>query len=520
MSAALQPGLLASVARTPAERPALFTAGDGVICYGELRALVAQAAVELPVPAGGLVALYGERDLATVVAYLACLTSGRAVALYDRATPVGTRLRQLAAFQPDAVLYAPPYSDSATGTRDGGDRDAGDRDGDYRSVGVLAGGARILARVNRLSAPDAGATALLLATSGSSGAPRSVRLTLSNVDSNADAIARALRLTADDRALTGLPLHYCYGLSVLNAHLAAGAGVILTRAGAPSRPLWRAALDWSATSLAGLPSTFEALRRSTLRLDQLPALRLVTQAGGRLPAELVSQFHRELDRRGGRFVVMYGQTEATARITVLDHEEIPGHPGSVGRPIDGVRVHVEDEHGQPVPDGQVGNVVVGGTGVMLGYATCRADLARGDETHGRLPTGDLGRIENGYLTLAGRVSRFTKVAGRRVDLDEVEAACAAVAPAAVVATSDERVHICVPGDRQPFLAVRQRLASQLRIPVARLHLVQVNGLPRTSSGKLDYPALATLAEANLAEASLAGASLAGAEQAGADDGGR
>ena len=483
-------GVTAGLRDTPGDRPALLSGATGVLSYAELRDLTGAAAAALPVPPGGLVTLLGDRDLATVVGYLACLTTGRTGALVDAAAPAEVQRAQLAAFRPDAVLCAPRLTGVPTG---------------YRPAGTLPGGARILlpespvpeSPVPEGAVPEGAVpgTALLLSTSGSSGQPRAVRLSASNVDTNAAAIAAALRLGPGDRAVTSLPLHYCYGLSVLNAHLAAGAAIVLSAAGAPSRQLWRTALDWSVTGLAGVPSTFEALARGSLRLAQLPALRLVTQAGGRLPVDLVTALHREMDRRGGRFVVMYGQTEATARITVLDHDEVGRHPGSVGRPVAGTTVSVEDDQGRALPDGQVGHVIVRGPGVMLGYATGRADLARPGDTGGRLRTGDLGRLDEGRLTLTGRDSRFAKVAGRRVDLDELEELCQGVARAAVVATADERVHICVPGDPGRFATVRQQAARQLGIPVTRLRVLEVAALPCTGSGKVDYPALARLADA-------------------------
>lgn len=326
--------------------------------------------------------------------------------------------------------------------------------------------------------------ALLLSTSGSTGSPRMVRLSRRAVEANAAAIGQALRLDPEECAPTSLPLSYSYGLSVLNSHLAVGAEVMLTGDSVLGRPFWQAAAERSVTSLAGVPFTYQCLRRLDLGRVAPPSLTTLTQAGGRLAPEHIAHFHGVARARGGRMYVMYGQTEATARMAVLPPEELPQRLGSVGRAVPGGAFAIED-----------GRVVYRGDNVMMGYADDRDDLARGDDMGGRLDTGDLGRLDaDGFLWLAGRTGRLAKVMGLRLNLDEVEARAAALGGAAVVA-GDDRLVVFVEAGETPSQPTRAAFAADLGLPPAGLAWRAVAVLPRTGSGKIDYPALASLGEA-------------------------
>ncbi|GAB3865821.1 hypothetical protein GCM10027610_116700 [Dactylosporangium cerinum] len=181
------------------------------------------------------------------------------------------------------------------------------------------------------------------------------------------------------------------------------------------------------TSLALVPSQYEMLRR--LRFDpwRYPSLRTLTQAGGRLRAELVRDFHDRMASAGGRLFVMYGQTEAAPRLTTLPADRLAEKLGSVGPAVPGGRLTVRLEDGTETTEpGVVGEVLYRGPNVMMGYAETAADLARGDEQGGLLETGDLGHLdEEGYLFIDGRLKRFGKVFGVRLNLDDIERLAAA-----------------------------------------------------------------------------------------------
>jgi long-chain acyl-CoA synthetase len=329
--------------------------------------------------------------------------------------------------------------------------------------------------------------ALLLSTSGSTGSPKLVRLSLANLTANATSIASYLALDSSSRAITSLPQQYSYGLSVIHSHLLAGGSLALTAASVAERGFWDHFRDSQANSLAGVPTMYDMLRRLRLERMNLPHLRTLTQAGGRMPVPLVSWLAGLAAERGWRFYVMYGQTEASARMAYLAPEEVADHPGSVGRAIPGGQFHLEDDSGHViVGNGQPGRLVYSGPNVMLGYAESVAQLALGDVQQGRLLTGDLAqRDDDGRFTITGRTSRFLKVFGNRVGLDDVEALLASQGLQVCATGRDDQI-VLAATDGQALDAAAQVVITTLRIhksAVATLHLAS---LPTSSAGKVLY----------------------------------
>src|SRR5512138_1623448 len=217
-----------------------------------------------------------------------------------------------------------------------------------------------------LRSPDPGTPALILFTSGSTGKPRGVVQTFANVDANARSIAQYLGLGPDDRALVILPLYYCYGRSVLQTHLLAGGSLFLDSRFAFPRVVLESIGSEGCTGFAGVPLTFEIIRRqvdvSTL---SLPRLRYLTQAGGAMAPDTIDWVREAF--RPAKLFVMYGQTEATSRLSYLPPERGADKRGSIGVPIPGVELRVVDDEGRDLPVGQTGNLVARGGNVTLGY---------------------------------------------------------------------------------------------------------------------------------------------------------
>ncbi|GAA3234747.1 AMP-binding protein [Dactylosporangium siamense] len=335
--------------------------------------------------------------------------------------------------------------------------------------------------------------ATLLATSGSTGSPKLVRLSRDAILANTTAIIEALGITGDDVAVSSLPFYYSFGMSVLNTHLAAGATVVVESAGLVARSFWAAVGEHRVTSLALVPSQYEMLRRLRFDPRRYPSLRTLTQAGGRLRAELVRDFHDRMASVGGRLFVMYGQTEAAPRLTTLPAERLAEKLGSVGPAVPGGRLTVRlDDGAETTEPGVVGEVLYRGPNVMMGYAETAADLARGDEQGGLLETGDLGHLdEEGYLFIDGRLKRFGKVFGVRLNLDDIERLAAAGGPGAVAAVAgDDKVLVFVEGATAEELAPRVTvLADRLQLHWSGFELRGVPALPLLSNGKVDYRAL-------------------------------
>lgn len=327
--------------------------------------------------------------------------------------------------------------------------------------------------------PDLG---LLLTTSGSTGNPKLVRLSRAAVLANAAAIGETLGITADDVAPTTLPLFYTFGLSVLNSHLLRGATVVLERGGILQRDFWTAVGTHGVTSVAAVPYQYEMLRRLRFDPARYPTLRTLTQAGGRLRPELVEDFAGRMAAAGGRLFVMYGQTEATARMAVLPPDRIADKLGSAGLPIPGGSFSIA-----------AGEIVYTGPNTMMGYAESAEDLARGDDLGGVLHTGDLGRLDDeGFLFLTGRLKRIAKVFGVRVNLDDVERTLATHGAVAAVA-GDDRLHVFVEGlPADSTQVVQKELVTWLDTHFTGVDVRGIDALPLLPTGKIDYRSLEAL----------------------------
>ncbi|MGA9279279.1 AMP-binding protein [Ilumatobacter sp.] len=333
--------------------------------------------------------------------------------------------------------------------------------------------------------------ALLLSTSGTTGGSKVVRLSAAAVDSNARAIAQALELSDRDRAITTLPLHYCYGLSVITSHLAAGASIVLTDNAVVDPCFWRAVERWEVTTLAGVPYTFEMIERLGRDVLRVPSMRLLTQAGGRMEPDAVRRFDELGEEAGWGFAVMYGQTEATARMAVSPPDEVRRHPTSVGCAIPGGAFRIDracDDR-----DAGIGEVVYTGPNVMMGYACGSGDLARGHDLR-ELRTGDLGRLDrDGRLELVGRASRFVKIHGKRVDLDDIENRLSTPDCRVVCVGDDDGIVVVTESDELDRVTLDDglydRACAEVSIPAARVIAATIPQIPRTASGKVDGPSL-------------------------------
>ena len=264
--------------------------------------------------------------------------------------------------------------------------------------------------------------ALLLTTSGSTGSPKLVRQSYKNIEANTKSIVEYLSLNETERAITTLPMNYTYGISIINTHLWVGAGLILTDKGLMQKEFWTQFKEYKATSFGGVPYTYEMLFRLRFFRMDLPSLRYMTQAGGKLSPELHEKFAQWAQENHKKFIVMYGQTEATARMSYLPAEKSLEKYGSMGIAIPGGKFSLIDVDGNEITEPEtVGELVYVGDNVTLGYATQGSDLIKGDERYGKLVTGDMAKFDkDGFFYIVGRKKRFLKIYGNRVNLDETE----------------------------------------------------------------------------------------------------
>lgn len=437
------------------------------VSYRQLAETVAKTGERLDALAHRpLVFLFSANTIEACVCYLSTLACGGAIALFTDTLPPGRADALIAHYRPHVVIGHTPA------------------EGYGETPGLPLSAWRRSAPDSPTLHPD---LAVLLSTSGSTGSPKLVRLSYNAVSANATAIVAALGITAQDRSALNLPLSYSYGLSVLNSHLLAGASVVLTGHGITSKPFWQRLAEERVTSMPGVPSVYEVLRR--LGFDKVVphSLTTLTQAGGKLGDGLIEHFHEAISVRGGQMFVMYGATEATARMAVLPSELLPVKLGAAGRALPGGRFEISNNAALP------GEVVYHGPNVMMGYAETADDLAVGDVMGGTLPTGDLGRLdEDGVLWITGRAKRIAKVNGLRLNLDEVEAQTATMFALAAALEGPNQLILVIEADSAHITEMRRRLAAAFALPANAVRLHCVPRLPLSANGKIDRAATEAL----------------------------
>jgi acyl-CoA synthetase (AMP-forming)/AMP-acid ligase II len=449
-------------------------ASGRTLASDELAAEVAREADALAALPEGVLFARTAIDLPSVLRYLGAFEGSRAVALIDPALDADALAKLVASFQPGAVLAAP---DS--------DPPAGYVAKDGHWVRTESDGVR--------PHPD---LAILLATSGSTGKPHFARLSRHAILSNAHAIAEVLGIGPDDVAPTSLPPHYSYGLSVLNSHLVRGATVVIEPSGVLDRGFWDAVTEHRCTSLAAVPYHYEMLRRLKFDPDRYPRLRSLTQAGGKLRAELITEFDTKMRAAGRGLFVMYGQTEASPRMATMPAERLAEKAGSVGPALPGGHFSVLHNDGSETTHPKItGEVVYRGPNVMMGYAENAAELALGDQLEGVLATGDLGYLdEEGFLFVTGRLKRIGKVFGNRLSLDDLEQAVRATElgiDIVAAVPADDKVVLFVEGIAKDVCKDASRaLSERLHLHSSGFDVRPIDAVPLLASGKIDYQALA------------------------------
>lgn len=348
------------------------------------------------------------------------------------------------------------------------------------------------------ASPESDSLAMVLYTSGTTGRPKGVMLTHGNLVANTFSIVEFLELSARDSIINVLPFFHSFGNSVLLTHLAVGAKVIIENRFAFPAQVVQTMQAARPTGFAGVPTTFYILLHKTNFLRQdWSFLRYICQAGGAMRVETVRQLRESLPRTA--VYIMYGQTEASARLSWLPPDMLEKKLGSVGRAIPGVELLVANEAGEPVHGDETGEILARGPNIMRGYlndAEGTAEVLR----NGWLRTGDMARMDaEGFIYIVSRKSDFIKCASFRISPGEIEEAIAAAAPevedVAVIGVPDELLGeavaacICCPADRFDAERIRKLCMSRLPLHKTPKYVVHEPQIPRTASGKKKYAVL-------------------------------
>lgn len=331
---------------------------------------------------------------------------------------------------------------------------------------------------------------LLLTTSGSTGSPKLVRISEKNLRSNAESIADYLDIDSEERPITSLPMHYSYGMSVLNSHLLKGATILLTETSVLQREFWQFFKEEGATSLAGVPYTFEMLRRLRFSTMELPSLKTMTQAGGKLNPTIVREFVDMAEKKGQRFIVMYGQTEASPRMSYLPFERAKEKSSSIGIAIPNGKFFLQDMEGNRIEKtDEEGELIYEGPNVCLGYAQTKEDLSKGDEMCGRLYTGDVAkRDEDGFYYITGRMKRFVKIWGNRCNLDSLEQIVKEVTTDCACVGIDDHITVFVEKEGLED-QIKKLLSEKTGFNKRAFSVERIENIPKNTSGKIQYQEL-------------------------------
>lgn len=336
--------------------------------------------------------------------------------------------------------------------------------------------------------------AALMFTSGSTGRPRGVMVSHANIMANTESIIEYLALSEADRVMAVLPFHYCFGASLLHTHLRVGGTLVIDHRFQYPETIVQRMIEAECTGFAGVPSHYQLLlRSSSLRERSFPRLRYLQQAGGHLAPKFVRELRTALPRTA--IFVMYGQTEATARLACLPPACLDEKLGSIGKAIPGVTLHVLDDSGMPVVPGEVGEIVAEGKNITQGYWRAPAESAK-TFRDGKLYTGDLATVDDeGFIYLKDRAKDFLKCGGNRVSCREVEDRLlefSGIVEAAVIGVPDDVLGECVRAFVVPRNGEQNGLREELDLFCKKnlaphlfpKQVVFVAALPKNSAGKV------------------------------------
>ncbi len=433
---------------------ALIDAETGeFVSYLDLEHKVQHSCQQIPSDKRALVFIEVTNSIQGLVSYLACLRQGHVVYLLETLEDEKTQIL-IEAYQPNIIITANQEIKRH-----------------HEAECILH--------------PD---LRLLLSTSGSTGTPKFVKLSANNIQSNAESIAEYLQLDSSERAYAHLKPFYSYGLSVIHSHLVVGAALILTSRSITEAEFLHQVKHYQATSFAGVPYTFETLLRLPFDLQDYPHLRYLTQAGGKLVAHWVVDYAKRCQAVNKRFIVMYGQTEAAPRSSYLPAEYVDRYPESIGVAIPGGELFLVDDNKQRITDtDKPGELAYRGPNVMMGYAASREQLAT-DETPDCLYTGDIACVNSeGLFYIVGRTSRFVKLFGLRINLDQIQSDLKPYYANVAVTGNDNCILVVLPkADQASSAGLIAQLAHRYHLPPVCFKLSIYPEIPLLPSGKYNY----------------------------------
>lgn len=457
------------------DRPALISDSDETLTYRDLSAEITRA--KPFISARTLVFILGKNDIPTIVFYLACLEENAVPLLLNSDIDVSALNRLIDLYQPVFIFLPKDNIQALT---------------ELKVIFSIKDYLLCSLNKNNTCMELNSDLFLLLATSGSTGSPKLVRFSKNNIISNAHSISDYLNVGCDDRAIVSLPFNYSYGMSIINSHLSVGASVLLTNRNFFDPTFWRMMKSLEVTSLAGVPYSYEMLLKLRFENMSLPALRTLTQAGGKMSLSHTERIVSICQAKGIEFFSMYGQTEASPRMAYLPTARFGNKLGSIGKAIPGGRLWLENDDGEVIRESdQLGELIYSGPNVALGYAHSIVDLSRGDDWNGILRTGDIAKQDSdGFFYIEGRASRYLKLFGNRISLDAVESWYSTRSLVAAAHGQDDHLMVTIEENEHLSISEESKLiAAWMKVHPSAVVISVRPKLPRFDSGKINYSCL-------------------------------
>ena len=331
---------------------------------------------------------------------------------------------------------------------------------------------------------------LLIPTSGSTGSPKFVRQSYQNIFSNIEQVSKSLNIQSNDRAITTMPLNYTYGLSIVNSHLHNGASIVINNYSFIDRNFWNILTNKQVNNFGGVPFMYEILDKIGFQKKITKDLKYITQAGGKLSENLSKKFTQICKDNNIKFITMYGQTEATSRMSFLDWEFSEKKIGSIGKAVKGGKFSIIDESGKNISDPhKTGELIYEGKNVSMGYSDGYLDLNKSDDNRGKLFTGDIAeKDKEGFYYIRGRLKRFSKIFGIRINLDEIEVLLKKIG-IECICTGDDKIlffYLVNSFDKEEMI---DKISKNIGIHKSVICLKKIEIIPRSSSGKILYSEL-------------------------------
>jgi len=328
---------------------------------------------------------------------------------------------------------------------------------------------------------------VLLSTSGSMGSIKFVKLSRNNLKINTDSIINYLKINNKDSAITNLPISYSYMISVINTHLEAGGSIIISKYSLIEKKFWKILKNSKVTSFNGVPYTYEMLIRIGIKNIKINSLKYLTQAGGKLEKNKLKEIINFCKKHNIKFFSMYGQTEASPRISYLKPEFSEKKIGSIGKGLSGNKIYIINDTGKKILEPYVeGEIICEGKNVFMGYSKNYNDLNRPNEKNYKLKTGDLGFFDkDGFFFITSRISRITKIFGNRIDLGDLESLMKQKGYKVVCLSDNKKIFIFIEKKYNKTNLINT-ISQITNLNISSFKLIKLKYFPRTSNNKVSY----------------------------------